>query len=101
MELVLGSWSCFECRTGRMEVQASQWRMEFHELQSIVESTARSIKTLTDGTAQFRRSTAQFRRSVEMGIEQDRAERQELREAMQRMADAHAGIANRLASLDG
>lgn len=56
--------------------------MEFHELQQIVESNARSIQALTDRQSQASQ------------------ERQELREAVLRVIALTEGIANLTASLD-
>lgn len=63
--------------------------MEFHELQRIVESNARSIQALGD-------------RMVELANIQEEAaeERRELREATLRLGTVAEGIANLLGSLD-
>lgn len=63
--------------------------MEFHELQQIVESNAKSIQALGD-------------RMVELSNIQEQAaeERRELREATLRLEGVAEGIANLLSSLD-
>lgn len=67
--------------------------MEFHELQSIVESTARSLQALSDDVSEMRLNVDAFVTESRAATSNSQAERAELRAAT-------LGIANLLSSLD-
>lgn len=74
--------------------------MEFHELQQIAESTARSLQALSDDVAEMRLNIDGFVSESREAARVAQQERAELREATLRITALAEGIANLTVSLD-